>query len=383
MKSLWFKLLTASLALVVVLAICVWIYLQHPKFGEMPKGDRLALIERSPHYVDGEFRNLTATPMFSGDRSLVSTLVSSFRNRGEVELLRPLDDLPSVITDLHALDRNEDLVVWFGHSSYFVQVGGKRLLIDPVFSEDAAPIPWVNRAFAGTTPYTAEDMPDIDYLLITHDHWDHLDHPSVVALAPRVGAVITGLGVGAHFERWGYPQTKIRESDWNTAVALDEGFSVHVLPARHYSGRMLRRNRTLWVSFAVEAPGRKLYFSGDSGYGPHFAQIGKQFGGFDLVALDGGQYNPRWPYIHMTPEEAVQASRDLRGRAVVPAHVGRFKLARHPWDEPFERFVAASEKQGIKLLTPRIGEPVMLADDEKQFERWWQAAGGRTPGEAG
>lgn len=370
MKNRWRKVFLISLALGAALLIGSCAYVQHPKFGTLPDGDRRAIIERSPHYVDGEFRNLMPTPMFAEDRSLLSVFISNRRIRAE--RLRPESEIPSVRTDLKVLEPDEDIVVWFGHSSYFVQLGGKRLLIDPVFSSDAAPVRWANRAFEGTSSYSAQDMPEIDYLLITHDHWDHLDYPTVVALKPKVGKVITGLGVGAHFERWGYPSEMIREGDWYTALDLDEGFSVHILPARHYSGRSLRRNQTLWVGFALETPQRRLFFSGDSGYGPHFEEIGHRFGGFDLVALDIGQYDPRWPYIHKNPEEGAQAAQDLRGKALLPGHIGRFSLAKHPWDDPFERIAAASEGKDYRLLLPRIGEPIRLDDEQQRFSRWWE-----------
>ena len=149
------------------------------------------------------------------------------------------------------------------------------------------------------------------------------------------------------------------------------GLRVHVLPARHYSGRMLTRNKTLWVAFALESTQRRLFFSGDSGYGPHFREIGERFGGFDLVALDMGQYDQRWAYIHMTPEEAARAADDLRTRTLLPAHVGRFSIARHAWDEPFERIATASEGKSYRLSTPRIGEPLDLRDEGQQFSRWW------------
>jgi L-ascorbate metabolism protein UlaG (beta-lactamase superfamily) len=280
--------------------------------------------------------------------------------------------LPTVKTDLHALAKDQDTVIWLGHSSYFVQLSGKRILIDPVFSAFAAPVPGMVRAFDGTSVYTAQDMPPIDYLLITHDHYDHLDYTSMRELQAKTRYVIGGLGTGAHFEHWGYPSDKIREGDWYSVVQLEPGIAIHVLPARHYSGRTLTRNKTLWVAYAIETPQRRLFFSGDSGFGPHFAEIARRFGGFDLAALDAGQYNQRWPYIHMNPEEAARAAEILRAKTVLPAHVGRFTLARHAWDEPFQRLAAASKGKPFRLLTPRIGDPIQVGNSEQLFERWWE-----------
>ena len=344
-------------------------YLQHPKFGALPDGTRLQAVERSPQYVDGEFRNVIATPMRTQDSSFASNLMLMLFDRNPN--LRPAAALPLTQVDFTALLPDEDVVVWLGHSSYLVQLNGKRILVDPVFSTNASPLPYTNLAFPGTSPYTADDLPPIDLLLITHDHWDHLDYDSVKALLPKVGHVIVGLGVGEFFDQWGYPADRIHEADWNEVLEPVAGLRIHVLPARHYSGRMLTRNKTLWVAFALESTQRRLFFSGDSGYGPHFREIGERFGGFDLVALDMGQYDQRWAYIHMTPEEAARAADDLRTRTLLPAHVGRFSIARHAWDEPFERIATASEGRSYRLSTPRIGEPIDLKDKGQQFSRWW------------
>jgi L-ascorbate metabolism protein UlaG (beta-lactamase superfamily) len=356
--------------LVLVSGLGGYAYLQHPKFGLLPQGASLEAVRQSPHQVAGEFRNLIETPMRTGDRNFVANVASMVMDRNR--RLTPAAPVPSVRRDLKALDRAEDVVVWLGHSSFFVQIGGRRILIDPVFSTEAAPAPYLNTAFAGSTPYTADDLPDIDTLLITHDHWDHLDHPSLVALRERVRHVVTGLGLGATLQRWGYPRARIDEADWNTVLTLDAGLRIHVLPARHYSGRMFTRNRTLWVGYALESAQRRLFFSGDSGYGPHFREIGERFGGFDLVALDAGQYDRRWANIHMVPEEAAQAAVDLRAKVLLPGHAGRFKIAAHDWDEPLVRLAAASEKQPYRLLTPVIGDVVRLDDADQRFPAWWR-----------
>jgi L-ascorbate metabolism protein UlaG (beta-lactamase superfamily) len=352
------------------------VYFRHPKFGAAPGGETRALVENSPHFRDGRFQNLIPTPSLSENNSVVSVLFSHLTTRGE--RLRPEAPIPVLKTDLKALDRRADLVVWFGHSSCLLQLAGRRILIDPVFSTYAAPIPFVNRAFDGTNVFTADDMPEIDCLLITHDHWDHLDYASVRALETKTRAVVTPLGVGAYLECWGYARGKIHEADWFAAVRPQAELTVHVLPARHFSGRLLARNRTQWAGFAVETPGRRIFFSGDGGYGPHFSEIGRRLGGFDLAVLDNGQYDPRWAYVHMTPEEAVRAAGELRTKALLPAHVGRFCISRHPWDEPFQRISAASEGQPFRLLTPMIGEPVMLDGPARPFVRWWE----RVEGEA-
>ncbi len=303
-----------------------------PRFGKLPQGDRLERITQSPNYKDGEFQYPLPTPLFSQDVSTLSVIWSNHFDK--VEGLIPDAPVPAVKTDLKALNLQKDVVVWRGHSSWFIQLNGKRFLIDPVFNDHAAPFSFINKAFKGTNIYTAQDMPQIDCLLISHDHWDHLDHPTAMALQSKIGQVICPLGVGAYFEYWGYTQEKIHEGDWHDQVQIGQDVIVHLLPARHYSGRMLEKNKTLWAGFALETSERSIFFSGDSGYGPHFSEIGRTFNGFDLVLLDCGQYDPRWAYIHMTPEEAAQAAQDLGARALIPAHVGRFTIADHSWDEP-------------------------------------------------
>lgn len=349
-------------------------YTKHPKFGKLPEGERLQLIRGSANYAAGEFRNLAPTSMFTDGSTVASVVIGDLlSSKGR---LAPTGPLRTIKTDLKGLDRAKDTLVWFGHSSYFVQLGGKRILIDPVFSSSAAPVPTANNAFEGTTVYTAEDMPEIDYLLITHDHWDHLDYPSVRALEPKTRRVVGGLGIGAYLEHWGYAKDKIQEGDWYDTLHLENSLTVHIVPARHYSGRLFRRNQTLWVGYALETPKRRLFFSGDSGYGPHFGDIARRLGGFDLAVLDAGQYDARWAYIHMTPEEAARAAEDLKAKALLPAHVGRFSIARHSWDDPFKRISAASEAKSFRLLTPAIGEPLDLQDETKRFSRWWESVEG-------
>lgn len=363
----------AGIALLLLAGIAViggYAYLQHPKFGTLPGGARLRAIERSPHYVNGAFQNLIDTPMRTQDTNLASNVMSMLFDRNPD--LKPATTLPSTRVDLKALPPDEDAVVWLGHSSYFVQLAGKRLLVDPVFSTNAGPFPGTNVAFPGTSPYTAEDMPPIDMLLVTHDHWDHLDYPSAKALLPKVGQVVVGLGVGASFDQWGYPADRVHEADWHDVLELVPGLRIHVLPARHYSGRMLTRNQTLWVAFALESPQRRLFFSGDSGYGPHFREIGERFGGFDLVALDMGQYDKRWAYIHMFPDQAAQAAEDLRAKAMLPAHIGRFSIAAHDWDEPFKQVERVSRGKPYRLLIPRIGDVVPLAGQTQGLATWWE-----------
>ncbi|MFW5490667.1 MAG: MBL fold metallo-hydrolase [Desulfovibrio sp.] len=355
--------------LVLALVFLGWVYLQQDKFGRLPSGERLARIRQSSNYGDGIFHNRTPISRVLEGGFVGNVVRFLFRSK---ENIAPPYPMPTVKTDLQALDRNRDVVVWLGHSSYYMQLDGKTLLIDPVFSAYASPVFFSTRAFEGTNIYSADDMPHIDYLLISHDHWDHLDYQTVMDLKPKIGAVVTGLGVGEHFARWGFPETMIHEGDWGSALRMDNGFVIHILPARHFSGRLLDRNKTLWAAFAVESSKRRIFYSGDSGYGPHFKAIGRTFGGFDLALMDSGQYNEAWADVHMTPEQAAQAAEDMKAAGALPSHTGKFSISFHSWDDPFRRFAAASQDKSYRLVTPEIGRPVDLEDFDQPFFHWWE-----------
>ncbi|GAB2547856.1 MBL fold metallo-hydrolase [Spirosoma aerophilum] len=341
-----------------------------PQFGKAPSGPRLDRIQRSPHYKECKFQNLHPTPVFAPGYNMAKAVYEVMIKPNPRKT--PVDVIPSEKTDLRAIPLDRDVLVWFGHSSYYLQLGGKRFLIDPVFSGNASPFPGGARAFKGTDVYTVADLPLIDYLLITHDHYDHLDYKTVLALRPNVQQVICGLGVGAHFEHWGYPAERIRELDWEESLTLADGFSLRAVMARHGSGRTLRSDKTLWVSFILEAPSQKLFLGGDSGYDTHFAQIGRQYGPFDLAILENGQYDVVSPFIHMMPEETLQAALDLRANRVLPVHSAKFVLNRHPWDEPLIRLSKLARQKQVPLITPLIGQAVNLRDSTQRFSPWWE-----------
>lgn len=358
------------LGVILLLVIAVFLFVQTPKFGRVPAGERLRRLQQSPHYQNGTFQNVMPTP----DLTEGVTYPQLFKEILFDPKVRvsPEHPIPSTKTDLHQLDPSADVLVWFGHSSYFLQADGKKILVDPVFSGAASPLPFSIRSFAGTDNYTVRDLPAIDLLLITHDHWDHLDYPTVKALQPTVGLVICGLGIGAHLERWGYRPDQIVEKDWNETVVLPDGFTVHTTTARHFSGRGLARNKALWLSFVLETPTLRLFIGGDSGYGDHFAEIGAKFGSFDLAILENGQYDHKWKYIHMLPHELLRAAGELNARRVLPVHSGKFALASHPWDEPLRQVKAHNETAKMNVITPMIGEEVRLKDPNQAFSAWWE-----------
>ena len=364
------KLILGILALVILLGIWAWVYLQHDKFGPSRNAIRTDRVLASPNFVDGAFQNLVPTPVFREELSIEQMIIRNLTEKPPKDVT-PTAQLPSVKVELSELAPGKDIVIWLGHSSFFVQLAGRRILIDPVFSPNAAPVPFANRAFEGATPYNAADIPEIDYLLITHEHWDHLDYDTLTALRPKVRNSLVALGLAPYFELWGYPTDRIYELDWNDSLSFDN-LTIHSLPARHYSRRLFSSNQTLWVAFALVTENRKLFFSGDSGYGPHFADIGYRFGGFDMAALDTGQYNPIWPYIHMTPEETAQAADDLEAGALMPIHVGKYALSNHPWKEPFARISKISQDRAYRLVIPLIGAPIDFDEPNQEFPNWWE-----------
>ena len=363
--------MTTFLVLAVVLVAATFFYMRQAKFGKAPSGENLERISTSENFRDGMFQNLQLTPDLSEGHSYFSILYDQFlvKHPGT----KPKGEIPSTKTDLFSIPEHENVLVWFGHSSYFIQLDGKKILVDPVFSGNASPIPGTVKAFKGTDRYTIEDIPEIDYLLISHDHYDHLDYKTITGLKDKIKNVVCGLGVGSHFEKWGYDSNQINEQDWFDKIEVDSGFTIHTTPTRHFSGRGFSRKNTLWASYVIEAPSSTIYVGGDSGYGDFFADIGEQFGPIDLVILDNGQYNNAWKEIHMHPDQVLKAAHDLKAKRLFPVHSSKFVLAMHPWDEPLKEVSRLNEKSSnpLSLFTPIIGEAVDLNDTTRVFEKWW------------
>lgn len=340
-----------------LLTVAVALFINQPSFGRTPRGERLERVKQSPNYRNGAFQNLHETTLMTSDRGRFEGILDFLFRK--IEGLRPEQPVKAVKTNLRKIGKDEEVLVWFGHSSYLIQTGGKRILVDPVFSM-ASPVSFVNKAFKGTDIYQPEDMPDIDYLVISHDHWDHLDYTTVKKLKDRIGTVICPLGVGEHFEYWGFDKERITELDWNEDANLNNGFIVHCLPARHFSGRGLSANQSLWASFLFETPSRKIYIGGDGGYDTHFAEIGNRFPDIDLAILENGQYNEEWKLIHLMPEHIAQAAKDLKAKTYLTVHHSKYALAKHRWDEPLRNAENMKDIDSLNVLVPEIGEKIEL-----------------------
>lgn len=341
------KKMIIALSMIVTLIFLIVCFVNLKRFGRFPRGERLARIEQSPNYKDGQFVNQNVAKMSM--KEAMHTIKTKVQTR-------PTEPMPVVKTDLRALDRAENCIVWFGHSSYFIQVDSLRILVDPVFCS-ASPVSFVNKPFVGTKVYTPENMPDIDLLIITHDHWDHLDYKTVMALKDRIAQIVCPLGVGEHFDYWGF-KNKLTELDWYEQANVSH-IEVHCRPSMHFSGRGLTRNKSLWASFVLQTPTRTFYVGGDGGYGQHFAEVGRDFPNIDYAFIENGQYNEAWSGIHTMPEFLETIIDELQAKHYITVHHSKYALARHAWNEPLHNAEKLHE-QHASVLLPMIGEKVEL-----------------------
>jgi L-ascorbate metabolism protein UlaG (beta-lactamase superfamily) len=372
----WLRRLSIGAGVIALLAVvgagvASWV-LTLPPFGAELSGERLARARANPLYGDGAFAN---PPPPAPARTSGDALRMLGNQLGGDEVRVPPSTLPVVAVDAKALQSTPPSpglrAFWIGHASVYVELDGVRLLVDPVFSEYASPFDLGPRRFH-RPPIALADLPPIDAVLITHDHYDHLDMTAAQELARRGAAFHVPLGIGAHLERWGVPAARIREYEWWQEQAL-RGVRIVSTPTRHYSGRGLNRNGTLWTSWSVIGARHRFYVSGDTGYADHFRAIGEKLGPFDLSFVKVGAYGPGagWADIHMSAEDAVRAHRDVRARRMVPVHWATFNLAFHAWDEPIRRTLAAAQEHKAEVLTPRIGE-MMDADRPFSSTAWWE-----------
>ena len=365
------KLMASTLILIGLIVVGTFIFLQHPLFGKQPSGEHLERIKKSKHYKDGQFQNLSFTPALTDGYSYFDIIKDMLFTK--TINTKPIENIPHVKTSILKQTIDEDFMIWFGHSSYYLQLNGKSILVDPILSKNASPIYGTNNAFEGSDIFTSDSLPKIDVLILTHDHYDHLDYTSFKNIKDKVRKIVCPLGVAAHLEYWEYPKENITELDWYEKVAISDSITITATPARHFSGRGFKRNNTLWASYVLRTNDLNLYLGGDSGYDTHFKEIGEKYGPFDLAILENGQYDVKWKYIHVLPHEVVQASNDLQAKRFFPVHSSKFKLANHPWKEPLELVLQASKEQSsTKLITPKIGEIIYLKNHEQVFDNWWE-----------
>jgi L-ascorbate metabolism protein UlaG (beta-lactamase superfamily) len=357
------------LIFILLFALTVYLFMQQKSFGNLPKGDRKQRLEASANFKGGAFVNRKETPMLSEDASYASMIWKFMKSDS---LRYPQQIVPSVQTNLREIPFEKPTIVWFGHSTYLITINNKRILVDPIFSERASPVQYFgSKAFEGTMVYSLDDFPTIDMVIISHDHYDHLDYNTILKLKSTVKRFSVPLGVGQHLVTWGIDEADITEFDWWEQSEVLPGIQLTSTPARHFSGRGFVRNKTLWSSYVLQTNEHKIFIGGDSGYDDVFKEIGNKFGPFDIAMLECGQYDRQWPNIHMMPEETVQAAIDLKAKILMPVHWGKFVLANHPWREPVERATKHAEALQVKITTPLIGEPILL-NDSIPPSGWWR-----------
>ncbi|MNO35241.1 metal-dependent hydrolase [compost metagenome] len=358
--------------LLFILGIAATLFINlHPAFGGNPTKEQKELYSTLDNYVNGKFVNqepvkvnVSAADYFS----MTKDSISGGKDRN------PAGQLPVSKIDWNKIKSEEDSLTWFGHSAFLLSLDNKKILVDPMLGPVASPVSFVgSRRYSEDMLHIIDEMPPIDAIFITHDHYDHLDYPSIRKLKDKVGHFFVPYGVSVHLERWGVARERITEFNWWDEADF-QGLTVAFTPSKHFSGRgIFNRNTTLWGGWVILGTQTRFYTSGDGGYGAHFKEVGDKYGPFDIALIEGGQYDRRWSWVHMTPEEAVQAHIDLKGGNMMLIHWGAFTLAYHGWTEPIERAITEANKAKVNLIAPQIGETIALNGELKSSNSpWWK-----------
>lgn len=339
-----------------------------PEFGGKLTDELKKVYSKSSLWDGEKFVNQTETTMDMPASELPGMMYKFIfpeKNR------RPSQDLIPIKPQI-SYNGKAPRLIWFGHSSFLLQINGKNILIDPMFGSVPAPHPLLgNKRFNSELPIEIDHLPKIDALILSHDHYDHLDYGSIMKLKDKVDQYYLPLGVGRHFESWGISGENVHEMDWWDEAKVDD-ILLAFTPSRHFSGRgPADRATTLWGSWVIKSDSSSIYFSGDGGYANHFKTIGEKYGPFDFAMLECGQYNDLWSQIHMMPEETAQAAVDLRAKVSMPIHWGGFTLAMHKWRDPIERFQKKANALNVVTCTPRIGEPILVGEKYPRSD-WWE-----------
>jgi L-ascorbate metabolism protein UlaG (beta-lactamase superfamily) len=342
-----------------------------PQFGGSHSDADKLRFKASGHYENNKFHNLIPTELDMGWRNVLNMSKQYFKGNPNKS---PKKALPQKELDTAFWNsKTDDMLMWFGHSAFLLKLNGKNILLDPMLGESPAPHPTIGtKRYSKSLPVEIEGLPLIDLILISHDHYDHLDYESILSLKEKTEMFFVPLGVGAHLAKWGVDSAKIREFNWWDEASF-KSVELVFTPARHFSGRKLGNNFTsMWGSWVIKGDSSKIYFSGDSGYGPHFKEIGEAYGPFDLALMECGQYNQNWNEIHMMPEETVQAAIDVQSEVFMPIHWGAFTLALHDWNEPPSVSTKTAFKKSVRCITPLIGSVMSLKALPQQADEWWR-----------
>lgn len=356
------KVLIISIVGVGIIAILFIIF--WPSFGQgTSNADKKLYIQKSNLFYDGTFH---------GDPE-ISVMNDNKSEFGENEQKVPKGEIP--VNELKQIESSQadDLKwVWFGHSSSMLQMQGLNILIDPVFSEYTSPVQGFGSKRFSKLPITKENLPEIDVLVISHDHYDHLDYQTIKDIDHKVKEYCVPLGVENHLKRWGVDESKIHSMAWWEEVEIN-GLTITSTPGRHYTGRLpWQTNTTLWSGYVFESEKYKSYYTGDTGYGDHFKEIYKKFGAMDFVMLEDGQYDKSWEAIHLLPEQGIQAIKDLHAKWFVPIHWGAYSISYHAWDDPIKQITSLAKLENMNVATPLIGEILDYQNIEQYQDKWWE-----------
>jgi len=344
----------------------------YPSIGGSQSVEKIEIFKNSGYYEDDVFVNQIPTSMDMSFSKVMSILKDRFGGIPNQSPEKPQPVLTVDSTDIASRPDSLVRITWFGHSAFLLEIEGKNILLDPMFGDFTGPHRWLGPSrFSNGIPIEIEKLPQIDAVIFSHDHYDHLDYNSVLKLKDKVNQFYVPLGVGSHLEAWGVELDKIHELNWWGEIMLED-LQFVCAPARHFSGRaILDRNTTMWASWIIKSENFTIYFSGDSGYGPHFKEIGEKYGPFDFAMLECGQYDKRWESIHMMPEQTAQAAIDLNAKMAMPIHCGSFVLALHSWKDPVERVTKKAQELGVNMITPKIGQQIVLNDPTVEKNNWW------------
>jgi L-ascorbate metabolism protein UlaG (beta-lactamase superfamily) len=364
-KRVGLPLLVAIVAIVVVLLRSTnWLR----SLGGRLDGARLARAQQSPHFAGGKFRNQEPTTMLNA--SILELLRRQFFGKEQRTPAGPVPVEQRTSRDYGVPPATGLRATWIGWSTVMLEIDGAVVLTDPVWSDRASPSTLAGPKRLHAVPIALGDLPRIDMVVISHDHYDHLDMPTVEFLASRGAHFVVPLGIGAHLERWGIAPAQIHELDWNESASL-RGIRFTATPARHYSGRDPRyRDKTLWTSWVIAGPAHRVFFSGDSGYSGAFRNIGAEHGPFDLALVKIGASDPAWEQIHASPEQAVRIAADVRARMMLPVHWATFNLAYHAWSDPADRALEAAQRDAMPIVFPKVGQFVETSNPPP-VDRWW------------